>query len=89
MRAPIPYSEDLERLADNEEKTFDALQKEFQKIVSTTHRVEGTAARGVHAKSHAFAPSARSVVRASNLRLRKNVWESGALNAGPFAKIKS
>lgn len=54
MRAPIPYSEDLERLADNEEKTFDALQKEFQKIVSTTHRVEGTAARGVHAKSHAL-----------------------------------
>ncbi|UMM63729.1 catalase family protein [Aristophania vespae] len=54
MKDPVLYSDDLEHVAPNEQKIHQGFAKEFHKIITTTHRDEGRAGRGVHAKSHAL-----------------------------------
>ena len=54
LKAPIPYSPDVEKLDPQEAETSRKLTETFEKIIDTTHKDYGDAMRGVHAKSHAL-----------------------------------
>ncbi|MCX5616052.1 catalase family protein [Bombella sp. TMW 2.2559] len=54
MKEPVLYSDALENIVADEEKVHQGLAREFHKIITATHRDNGWADRGVHAKSHAL-----------------------------------
>jgi hypothetical protein len=49
---PLPYNPNMERVADDEQKTVDELKEALLKIAETTYADGGHALRSVHAKSH-------------------------------------
>ena len=53
MQPPIPYSPDVETIAEDEAETLQQLEEALRQILETTAEDYGHALRSVHAKSHA------------------------------------
>jgi hypothetical protein len=52
LRAPVPYSDDLESVSPDEVETIRGLSEALTEIMETVAEDEGHARRSVHAKSH-------------------------------------
>ena len=76
-RTPVRYTPAVERLADDEAGTIDALNAAFREILETTSTDYGHAVRSVHAKAHGIARGTLTVADDLPPELAQGIFARG------------